>query len=422
MVMLGVILVTGIVLWNLLPKQDRKFLIILFSAGISLRAIIFLSFYLYSISHNGYGELVPDSRLYFLKTLLMMKQWVGQNNFQQTVETGVGNSGNIYILAFFYKLIGYNPTTLTPMSLFSDKLINCLIGTISGIPIFYIAKNIFGKSVAKIASILVVFYPSLVLWSMTNNRDTPNIFLVCVILFCLISSFKEKRMFNLAIIFISLLCLGTIRAYILFCILWVVFISYLFFILSKTKNKIGIIILLLIPSIIFLNSTGYGKRLKSNFLNLNNIALSLQTTNYGVLSQGGSVYRIYDDGLVSDGKANKFILIKGFLKGWFYFMLVPFPWAVSSMLQILSYPQALIWYFLLFFAVIGIIVAIRYGFILSFVILSYIFIVTTGFAVIEGNIGSTLRHRDLITPFYFIFTSVGLVYVFKRGELVEEKE
>ncbi len=422
-VMLGVIIITGIILWNFLPEPDRKFLVTLYIAGMSLRIIIFAIFYIISVSHGGSGELIPDSRLYSLKTLLMMKEWAGQTNLPATVEAGVGDSGLLYILAFFYKFLGYEPASFTPTSLFSDKLINCLIGTITAIPLFYISKDIFGRAAARITSCLIVFYPSLVLWSMTNNRDTPNIFLVSLILFCLIRSFKGHMARNLAIIFISLLCLWTIRPYILFCILGLVGISYLFFILSKAKNKSGIVLFLIISCLIFLNFTGYGKKLKRDYLNLNTIALSFKTTNDGVLAQGGSVYRIYDGSLVSaEGKANITVLMAGFLKGWFYFMLVPFPWSITTLLQVLSYPQIIIWYILLYFAVIGIIIAIRYRFIRSFVILGYIFIVTSGFALSEGNIGSTLRHRDLITPFYFIFTSVGLMHVFKRGGLVGQKE
>ncbi len=421
-VMLGVIAITGIILWNFLPKPDKKFLVTLFIAGVSLRIILFATIYIVSVLQGGNGELVPDSRLYFLKTLGMIKLWEGQPQFSEQVDAGAGNNGYIIILAFFYKLIGFDSVIINPISIFSDKLINCLIGTISGIPIFYIAKDIFGRNVAKIASFLVMFYPSLVLWSMTNNREMSNIFLVCLILLCLLRSFKGRRAFNFIAIFISLLCLATIRGYILFCMIGVISISYLFFILYKSKNKFRIVLSIVIACLIFLNFTGYGKKIKSNFLDLNNFALSVQATNTAVLSQGGSTYRIYDDDLVSGGKVNKAKLINGFLKGWFYFMLVPFPWAVSSKLQILSYPQAIIWYFLLFSAIIGIIIAVRYRFKLSFVILSYIFIVTSGFALSEGNVGSTLRHRDLITPFYFIFASVGLMHLFKPGGLFEEEQ
>ncbi len=411
--MLGVIFITGIILWHFLPEDDRGFLIKVFIIGISLRVIIFAAFYIISFYRGGYGEIEPDSRLYFLKTLQVMRSLLGKSQLQEQVQPGVGNNGYLLILSIFYLIIGYNPSIPDPASMFPDKLINCLIGTLSAIPIFYISKGLFGKNVAKISSIFAVFYPSFVIWSMTNTREPINILLVSIIILLITRMQKAKKIKYFFLLFFLLLYLLTIRPYIFFCTLIVILSVALVYLFCRIKRNFLMLAAIMLLFVYFINFTSYGQTLKTQYLNPNKISKQLYKRNQDVLSQKGTMYRIYDNNLVTGERLNKMALIKGFLKGYFYFMLVPFPWAVSSGPQLLALPQMIILYFSLPFIFIGIIFSIRYKFKTSFTLLSYVFIVTSAFALVEGNIGSALRHRDLVLPFYFIFASAGLVFFFK---------
>lgn len=422
-IMLGAITITGMILWNFLPGDDRGFLIRLFIAGILVRMIILAFFYLISISYGDYGEFTPDSRLYFLKSLDMVRSWKEQIQFSTQVQEEVGRTGWLYILSFFYLLIGYNPDFLNPVSMYSDKLINCLIGTFSGIPIFYLAKDIFGKKTAKLSALLAVFWPTLMLWSMTNSRDSVNILLVCLIVFSLVRLLSRKSFGYFILFFFTLLLLKTIRSYMFFCVLTAVALSLLIMPWKKIKKRSFLLSIFTIL-FIFLNLTSYGRGLKNTFLNFNNITNRLYIANEGIVLEGKNNYIIYDeDFLLVNEKERLFKLARTFFKGWFYFMLVPFPWTLFSISQLFSYPQIIIWYFLLPFIFIGILFALRYRRKVSLiVILSYLFITTSAYAFVEGNTGSALRHRDLVLIFYLIFGSAGIIKVFVSDILTDQKD
>lgn len=429
MVMLTVITMIGIALWFFLPEPDRKFLIKLFIAGILLRLALFAIIYIILIFNGGYGDITPDSRLYFVKSLHLLRSWIGKTTVASDVWfddriIAYTVEGHLYPLIFFYYLIGYLPDITNPLSLYSDKLINFLFAVLIGIPIFFLVKDIFGKRAAKISAILAVFYPSLILWSMTNQRDTINIFLMIIVAFSWFGFQKKKKHIYFIPLLISVLLLSTIRDTIFYLTLIVVCSCLLLMVFNSLRRKSPGLLLIIVSIFFFIimrnNSTVV--KIKDKFLNFDSIALNLYEKNVAILSQEGSNFEIYEEGLLRNNKVDKLKFFIGAGKGLVFFMLVPFPWTISSMAQLIAYPQVIIWYFLLPFVFIGLIIAIRYKFKESFMMIFYVFFVTVGFALVEGNVGSTLRHRDLIIPFYLIFASVGIVHIFRGGLLVEEKK
>lgn len=370
LIIFTIIMITGIALRYFLPVSDKDFLVRLFITGILVRVVIFVIFYIFSVYRGGYGEIVPDSRLYFIKALETVRAWTGENVTVQ-VEEAVGRNGYVFLLAISYLLLGYNPASAAPISIFSDKLINCLIGTLSGIPIFYIAKEVFGRSTAKLSSLLTVFYPSLVLWSMTNTREPANIMLVCLLLFSFMKLQKEKKMRYFILFLTCLLLLRTLRLYFFNSVLFVIAVSFFIAVYMRFKRKIPVLLLIIILIFSFLNLTDSGRMLKNNFLNFNTLVRKIYINNTGIRSQGGSAYNIYDNTTLVDGQVNKIEFFKGAINGFLSFLFVPFPWSLTSMMQILSYPQVLLWYFLFPFSLIGILLALRYRFKVSFVVLVY---------------------------------------------------
>lgn len=421
LLMLGVIILVGFILKHFLPEADKKFLLKLFIAGIVLRVIIFAALYIISVLHGGYGELTPDSRLYFLRALDMMRGYIGRTHDLIKIEGKVGHNGYLYILSFFYLLIGYNPAMSHPLSIFSDKLINCLIGTLSGVPIFYITKDIFGRKAAKISSLFAVFYPSFIFWSMTNNRESANILLVALVILSVVKIHKKKFSYFVLLI-VSLLLLFTIRPYIFFCTVFILGVFLLIIFSGYFLARAPVLFTISIIISVFLLISGYRGMLKNEFLTPDTFMKKVYERNRDVIAQGGTTYVIYDYDTLSGAKLSKLKFAKGLIKGFIFFMLVPFPWAVSSTLQFLACLQIIAWYILLPFSFVGIILAIRHRFKISFVLISYLLVVTSGFALMEGNVGSAMRHRDLILPFYLIFSAAGIVHIFKRGVLFEKEE
>jgi len=89
---------------------------------------------------------------------------------------------------------------------------------------------------------------------------------------------------------------------------------------------------------------------------------------------------------------------------------------ISSKL-ILFYPVKIIFLILCLLAVPGILMAMRYGHIEAVIFLNILIILGTGLAISSGNIGTMLRHRDIITPAIFIFSSFYISKLYRTPDL-----
>lgn len=410
--MLFVIASTVFFLYKIIPEEDRKFLISLFVIGICLRIVIFAAIYLILISNGYSGEFTEDSRLYFLRALCNLRLFRAQTEFPFIVEGMVGQNGYLHLLSAFFYIIGYNPVLFNPISIFSDKLINCLIGSATGILIYYIAKEIFSKKVAIISSIFAVFYPGFFMWSMTDTREPSNIFLVSLIIFSLVRFQRLRSKNYLFIVVLSGLALFSIRLYVFLTVAIVVLLSLMFLYRKEIKRFIPLLVIIFVLISLAVNLFPRGRLIFDKYLSYDGIIGKLHLANDGILSSGGPIYKIYDEGLAADEAPRGISFFKTVLKGTIYFMFLPFPWSITSKTQLAVYPQVIIWYFMVPFTILGILFSIKYRFKESFTLLVYLILVTSMFSLVEGNIASAVRHRDLVLIFCFIFSSVGIVRFF----------
>lgn len=412
----------AVMLWRFSSAEDRRFIMTLFIIGITSRIIIYLILGFISILTGKSGWLLGDSwgihnyawawaqQVDSPPSLIYMEAMDGHlytyPSYPITKVWQYGYSGFTYLLGTFYYFFG-------PLK-FSSRLINCLMGVGASIFIFYIVKDIFGKGPAKLSAILTVFTPSLFLWSIAFLKDIPFIFLGCIMLWSFLRFQKTKRVLYLFILFIAILAQYTTRPSLPVVLIMLAFIlSY--FIVSEIswKKKIVIFLCLLILT------APLSHRINFKIIASNQMTGILNYTR-GIVNTGGSIYKIFDDKYYSDGSMSHSNYIsyidftKGFFKGWLYFLLVPFPWKIYTNLLLISYPQLILWYLLIPFVFIGMVMAFRYKWRESFIIFTYIIIFGSIIVTHSGNIGTAFRHRDMLTPLFFIFGSLGLMKIFGK--------
>lgn len=432
-----ILLVTGGIVFFLkrssLNKDETKFIVYLFIIGLSTRifSTIIIDIALttldkvfewrgYSIpsliDDSGYWNLRGQAIAQYLKGLTL--QWEAlRSAFPYLKGSGYGQ-GNafLYIIAWFHYSFG--------ISWVSVKFINCLLGSLSGVIVYFITRELFTKHVAKLSGIIVMFFPSLFLWSMTTLKDTSFIFLSTVIVLSYIKFYKTKRWLYLIIFAISFFFQAGIRSE--FLALTILAIAVPYVLTSKYKLLKAITALTLICFIVVLILSG-------NF-GLINYSLKKYIGKTALYHRGhvftrGSSYRILEEKYYAEEykertKLSEMTYVefsKTFSKAWFYFLLTPFPWHTQTQLQLSVQPQMIIWYILLPFVLIGILFSLRYKWKETFFLLFYLFLITSSIALVSGNTGTTFRHRDMVTPFYLIFSAVGIFNVFSFRMLSNQK-
>src|SRR3989338_5583529 len=98
-----------------------------------------------------------------------------------------------------YHFFGFCPESI--------NIINCLLGSLIPILIYYFSKNIFNLKAAKLSALLTMFFPSLFCLSLIAFKDIPLIFLFILYIFSLSRWCTQRKIifFFFNIFFIKLL-------------------------------------------------------------------------------------------------------------------------------------------------------------------------------------------------------------------------
>jgi len=410
-------LMAGVFLIFLFASEDFNFLSIFYMTGLGLR--IFLSFLFYFISFVFYSDTRPGYLLPMDGWLYSEQGWqickLAEKAIAVTKENFLFNpniyfighkalSGNITSYDFFashvYSIFDYNP-----LSLF---FIGSVASALAALFVYFIAKELFSKNVARIAVIFAFFWPSFILWSTQNLKEPMIILFVAILLWSIFYIRKFPSPLFLILPSISIWVLSKIGIFYLSIILGALFFVLLFLLLNVFfKNnvlKILVIFLLAYVFYIFFKDKILQILIAKGIYSQGDFKSVFEFLNFSrTVRAHGNLQFLKDADISSVGGTISFLPV-----GLFYVLFSPFPWQLGSLAQIIVIPETILYYLTFPFAIKGIVFAYKKRFnqsiLLIFIIAGMLFFL----ALIEGNSGTLFRHRSI--PFYllFIFTSIGL--------------
>lgn len=421
--MLLVFTITGILVYRYSETSYKKFLLILFITGISSRVLfLFLThialvasgnFYINFLEY-GYGyitSLFGDSGYYTFRSWWLSQLAQGIELPKEVFKEAFvpyGTSNFLRVLAMFHSLFGFSPI--------SSTLINCYLGSLTALLTFDMTKIMFNPRVAKLSSALVMFFPSLFIWSLTNLKETFVIFILILTLYSFIKFYSTRKKLYIFLLFISMALLPGLREGTLNIML--IIFSLTTFIIWKNTNFKKMILALSLCLLVLLNLGVVKHYLHKTMLHIANY-------HKGVITSGGYVYQLLDAKFyIGENVQNVTYMdfIKMIPKGIIHFCLEPFPWHIESWSMLLIYPQMLLWYFMTFLSFIGVFLALKYCPRISMVLIVYLILTTLSLSITGGNIGTDFRHRDILTPIILIFGSLGLLKAIGKLNLKELPE
>jgi len=374
---------------NYLSLSDEfRFLFTLCICSFLLRALLTLiidpsinSFF------NGIWENHPDNFTYDNRGWYLAQEWK-KGNF---VGISTNKGGYFYLVGIIYFLFGH--------TMLGAKIVNGLIGVLTIIFIYLITREIYGRRVAQIASLLVGFFPSLVLWSAMLLKDTLAIFLIVLSVWSTVRLHNQFRIRYVVIMIASIAYYMQIRYYIVPFMVAVILSSFL--IRSERRLARNIFItatMVVIFVVVWRYSPGETKEVFSNY-SVNLTTVSKIRSGFAV---GGSEF-------LGDAKVNSPIQALKFLPlGLLYFFFGPFPWQVHGLNQIMTIPEVLIWYCLMPFIIYGIVYTLKNKFAKSYVITTLTVALTLIYTFGMTNMGSLYRYRAQVLVFYLIFAALGI--------------
>lgn len=282
-------------------------------------------------------------------------------------------------------------------------LLNCLLGAACAFPAYRLAGTISGRRGARVAAVLVAFFPSLLLWSTLLIRDAPALFLVLwSVVFCQ----QLMRRITLRTLLLLTTCLGmlaTLRAYLFVLIVAAALFSFVLAAIRKPGRAFAAAIGAALAATVLVQGLGLGEDTIAR-ATLEHISVRREWNSIGA---GGIGQSEFD--LRTPAGALAYLPY-----GMLWFLFSPFPWQ-SSGRQALAVPDVLLWYVCMPLVVIGIVYALRRRRRAALVPVMAAVLITILHSLWEGNVGIIFRHRAHVLVLFLPFVGVAVVRLKQRA-------
>ena len=308
----------------------------------------------------------------------------------------------VYLIGLFYTYLGYAPVAI--------KIINGLVGCLSAILTYVIAKKLIKSEIAaKISAGVMMFWPSAVYWSVTSLKDPIANFLFLLYVLALIIYSNKNSVFSLISAFVIMILLSLFKEKIILLLaagfIFVLLVQFLKKVIVKNTVRLWLVImpaLFLLMLILIMEHD-----VIRNFI-AGGLKAVIHTHLFASSDPSAATYKLYD---TADGVAG--ISIPGLIflefKALIYYFLTPFPWKApySHIFLLAFYPQVILTLLSIPFMIIGVVRSMRSNFLLTLTTIVLLALIIVPQAMAEGIIGNVVRHRDMFMPFLIIFSSYG---------------
>lgn len=381
-------------------RDTAAFLRNLILLGVAARLMLF------ALIHQTVGPYVfaPDQWTYESRGMGLLNYWMGlgpmPSRVGDTLQVAYPTINAVLFLAFGFARA-------------APAILNIFFSAWTAIPVYHLAMLLVRRNegVARLAAGLTVFFPSLILWSVLNIREAPTILTLVTSMYFCVRLQHRPSFASLAGVVLGLSLLTFFREY-LTVLLGTALGAGILMGRSASPVRAFVAGSVLLVTLTFAAQTfGLGETLAGE-----PTLDQLQAVREGFLFDANSAYGQSADISTPTG-ALRFLPI-----GLAYFLLAPFPWAISSTLQAVTLPETLVWYTLLPVGLWGAWLAFRHDARMFTVPLAALVLVTFAYALVEANAGTAYRHRAQILPIIFVFCAVGLTDLLALRRLRKERE
>ena len=390
-------------LWAMARAGDEKtFVFRLFLLALAARIGIATVIYLGNMQEFFGG----DANTYHMFGASLNASWHGDNyhssRYVAFIQSGAGAWGMLYLVAAVYEVLGAN--------MYAIQLINASVGASTAIVVFYVAHALFNNArVAKIAALLVAFFPSLILWSSQALKDA---LIILALALCILATIRLMEKITVPYILVLGVCLAAL-------------LSLRFYVFYMMAAAVG-------GSFIIGMKSADARTFLQRFVAIGLIGLAF--TWFGVIRFAAVQFERYgnlqmiqmsrqDQARNADTGFGKDVDVgttEGALTiipiGLVYLLFAPFPWQLVSTRQSIAFPEMIIWWMAFPLLVLGCWYALKHRLRQVVPIVLFTTMLTLAYAVFQGNVGTAYRQRSQLRVFYFIFVAVGAVLMLEKRE------
>jgi len=388
-----------------LSDNERRWFWSIISISVVIRLVAIALLFYTADPARPFASFFGDEELYKFRTLWLRNIGEGLRLSPADVIYSfdeVGNTGYIYVLAYVQALVGDAPYGLHVMN-----MVLYLSGVLG---LYRLARKAYGGAVAMAGMMLLLFLPTLVLWSISVLKEPMSVFMIAVELMCAIAIVRAPRWWQKALALLIVIASGaameslrtggqlTAAAGTLGGLLLVL-------VLSRGRRLALAMIVAPVAIVIAASLPAVQNRV------LQNLRFAAMYHAGHVLTPGYS-YRLVSAGYyprrdelgqqMPIADAGQFAV-----RAVWAYVTQPVPWEMKSRTLLAYLPEQMVWYVIALLSSFGIYAGLRRDLVSTSMLAAHAAAGIIIVALSSGNIGTLIRHRSLALPYLVWLSAVG---------------
>lgn len=389
------------------PRESR-WLIALLLAGLIVRAVAIWTVALGADPQaESFATFFGDGQYALQRSLWLRNLVVGNPvapfDYMETFGE-YGRSGYYLPLAWLQVLFGPAPYAL--------HMVSAMFYLVGAIGLFREARASFGEVAAWIGLALILCLPTLLVWSIAPLKESLYFSLLALALVSVVRAFRSRRWpYRIAAALLAVAALGAIATLrsggLVIAIGGVAF--GLALACAFQHRRLALIAAVVLPA-------AAGAALTRPSVNepLKTTLGQAVAVHIGHVRTEGASYKLLEFDFYEDRGRKPASLtppetLRYLAAAIREFLLLPKPWAPATPSDIVMIPQQLVWYLLLICVGPGVVAGLRRDALLTGLLFGCVLVGIVVIAPASGNVGTLVRHRDMIVPILVWIGALGAV-------------
>jgi hypothetical protein len=397
---------------DLPPSERRRLLTIL---GVALAArFAFIGLVLISgipaLNDLSVGALRGDDAYYIGRAIRARDIALGLTYGRYDyfiVSDEYGRTSYLQLLTLLQTLFGPAP--------YGMRAINAVLFVTGAYLLFRLTRAAFGATAAALGLMAVLFLPSLFVSSTSLLKESVYFLATTVLLTMVMAALRHPRIAaKVAAVAVAAGCLWILddlrRGALVMALAGIATALGMVIVLKTSRRAMaGITLAAIIAAVAWLQPAIHQRA--------NDAITSAAKMHAGHVFTTGHAYKLLDEGFymypaapsawplkLTDDQAARFLV-----RAARTFLFIPWPWEMISSSELAFLPEHLVWLLIVAFTPIGIVVGWRRDRLVTALLIGFVLPTAVALAITNGNVGTLLRLRGLVSPYLIWLAVLGAV-------------
>lgn len=392
-----------------LAPRERRWFLTLVTLAVVARLILVGGLFLSANPAQPYATFFGDEELFKNRSVWIRNLSLGLSVSPADIiyaDEETGRSSYLFILALVQALVGNAP--------YGAHVLNITLFATSVIALFRVVRPVFGSIVAMSGLAVLLYLPTLFLWSSSALKEPVYIFVAVAELICVLYVARGKRWWHRALAAVAVvataLALESVRkGGALVALAGAMTALAVSFALTRPKVLVTGVIGVPLVAALVLSTPAVQRRLLYQ-------VRQAAVYHAGHLQTAGYSYQILDPRYYE----NRILLVRTLppkaaaefmVRSIVSYVTEPLPWKGDSTFLRMYVPEQMAWWVMVGLLPFGVIAGLRRDTVLTMALVSHGAMIAIVVALTSGNAGTLVRHRGLVLPYVVWLSALGAVAI-----------